>query len=66
MLREYQGTAIYVGPAMTFTNPAFWVTVGGYAQVAADKANADRALAEPNELRDNERFVLRLVFGFNT
>ena len=66
MLREYQGTAIYVGPAMTFTNPAFWVTVGGYAQVAADKANADRSLAEPNELRDNERFVLRLVFGFNT
>jgi hypothetical protein len=65
-LREYQGTALYVGPALTFTNPAFWVTVGGYAQVAADKANADRSLVEPNELRDNERFVLRLAFGANT
>jgi len=66
MLREYQGTALYVGPALTLTNPAFWVTIGGYAQVAADKANADRSLVEPNELRDNERFVLRLVFGANT
>lgn len=64
-LREYQGTAIYAGPTLTFTHPKFWVTVGGYAQVAADQANADRALVEPNELRDNERFVLRLAFGGN-
>ena len=65
-LREYQGTAIYAGPTLTFTNPKFWVTLGGYAQVSADKANADRPLTEPNELRDNERFVLRLAFGANT
>ena len=65
-LREYQGTAIYAGPALTFTHQKFWVTLGGYAQVAADKANADRSLAEPNELRDNERFVLRLAFGADT
>ena len=65
-LREYQGTALYVGPAFTFTHPKFWVSLGGYTQVAADKANADRSLAEPNELRDNERFVLRLAFGADT
>lgn len=65
-VREYQGSALYVGPALTFTHPKFWVTVGGYAQVAAEKAQADRPLAEPAELRDNERFVLRLAFGANT
>ncbi len=61
--REYQGTAIYLGPAFTFTAQSFWVSLAGLAQVAADKANADRALPEPLELRDNERFVLRLSFG---
>jgi hypothetical protein len=66
MAREYQGTAIYVGPALTFTVEKFWVTVGAFTQVAADKAKADRELAEPNELRDNERFVLRLTFGADT
>lgn len=64
--RAYQGTALYVGPALTFTHEKFWVTLGGYAQVAADRAKADRSLPEPNELRDNERFVLRLVVGANT
>lgn len=64
--REYQGTAIYAGPALTFTHPSFWVTLGGYAQVGADKANADRSLPEVNELRDNERFVLRLSVGADT
>ncbi len=64
--REYLGTAIYLGPTLTVTHGTFWVTLGGYAQVAADKANADRSLAEPNELRDNERFVLRLSLGFDT
>ncbi len=64
--REYQGTALYAGPALTFTHQKFWVTLGAYAQVAADKANADRPLPEPNELRDNERFMLRLAFGADT
>lgn len=64
--REYQGTALYVGPAMTFTHPKFWITLGAYAQVASDRANADRELPEPAELRDNERFVLRLIFGADT
>jgi hypothetical protein len=63
--REYQGTAIYLGPTLTFTHPVFWVNVGAGVQVAADKANADRDLPEPNELRDNERFVLRLAFGID-
>jgi hypothetical protein len=64
--RIYQGTALYVGPAMTFTHPKFWITLGAFAQVAADRANADRELPEPAELRDNERFVLRLIFGADT
>ncbi len=64
--REYQGTAIYLGPALTFTHSRFWVSIGGYTQVAADKANADRSLAEPNELRDNERFVFRVAVGADT
>jgi hypothetical protein len=61
--REYQGTALYVGPVLTWTHPAFWVTLGGYAQVASEKAPGDKGLDEPQELRDNERFVLRLAIG---
>ncbi len=62
-VREYQGTAFYVGPAMTFTHPKFWITLGAFAQVAADRAKVDEALPEPAVFRDNERFVLRLIFG---
>jgi hypothetical protein len=36
------------------------------AQVAADKAAADKGNGEPMELRDNERFVFRLVVGGHT
>ena len=64
--REYQGTALYLGPALTFTHPKVWVTVGGYTQVSANRANADRALADPEELRDNERFVFRVAVGADT
>lgn len=64
--REYQGTAIFMGPALMFTHSKFWVTIGGYAQVASEKAKADRDLPEPAELRDNERFMLRLVIGADT
>ncbi len=61
--RVYQGSAIYAGPVLTWTHPVFWVSLGAYAQVASDKAAADKDLAEPQELRDNERFVGRLTFG---
>lgn len=61
--REYQGTAVYLGPSVTFTHPRFWVAVGGGVQVAADKPKVDEALDEPNTLRDNERYVLRLAVG---
>jgi hypothetical protein len=40
--------------------------VGGYAQVAAQRGDGDRGEAEVQELRDNERFVLRLTVGANT
>jgi hypothetical protein len=60
---DYRGTAVYLGPVLTWTHPSFWVSIGGYTQVAADKAPADRASAEPQELRDNERFVLRIMVG---
>jgi hypothetical protein len=61
--REYQGTGIYVGPTFTVRGGAFWVSLGALAQVAADKARADRGNGQPLELRDNERFLLRLVVG---
>jgi hypothetical protein len=61
--RDYQGTALYLGPTLRFTHPVFWVSLGGYAQFAAQKAAPDKPLAEPQELRDNERFVLRLTIG---
>jgi hypothetical protein len=57
----YQGTAIHVGPAVTYTTPTFSVGMTVSTQVAADKAPADRALREPLELRDNERFIARIV-----
>lgn len=60
---DYQGTAIYLGPSLTFTAKDFWVSLGGLAQIAAVKNEADKALTEPLTLRDNERFVLRLSFG---
>lgn len=62
----YQGSAVYVGPTMSFRLAHTWVSVGALAQVAADKAKADRGNGEPAELRDNERFVLRLVVGSHT
>lgn len=61
--REYQGTALVTGPVLTWTHPVFWVSLGGYAQIAADKAAADKALPEVQELRDNERFMLRIAIG---
>ncbi len=59
----YQGTAVYLGPTLAFTSGGFWVALGAYAQVASDKAAADRGNGEHAELRDNERFVLRLTVG---
>ena len=61
--REYFGTAAYVGPNITFSYPSFWVTFGMMVQVAAQKATQDADTAEKQELRDNERFQLRLSFG---
>lgn len=59
----YQGTALYAGPALAVTAGGFWVALGAYAQVASDKATADKGNGEHAELRDNERFVLRLTVG---
>lgn len=64
--RLYRGTAVYVGPTLSWTHELFWISVGGYAQVAAERGDGDRGDAEVQELRDNERFVLRLTVGANT
>lgn len=61
--REYRGSAVYVGPTLAFRHPKFWVMLGGYAQIAAQKAGPARFVEEPSELTDNERFIFRLALG---
>jgi hypothetical protein len=63
---DYQGTGIYVGPCLSVRVAHTWFSIGAFAQVAADKAKADKGNGEPLELRDNERFVLRLIVGGHT
>lgn len=62
----FQGLAVYVGPTLTATGPGFWVALGASAQVASDKAAADKGNGEHAELRDNERFFFRVSFGLDT
>jgi len=62
----YQGTALYVGPTLAFRFKPVWFALGATAQVVADQAKEDEGTAEPLALRDDERFVLRLTFGFPT
>lgn len=59
----YQGSGLYFGPALSFQFTQVWLTVGMAAQVGADKAAGDRGNGEPLTLRDNERFLGRLVLG---
>lgn len=58
--RAYMGTAFLVGPVLTIQQSKFWVTMGGFTQVAAHVAKDKNAT---QELEDNERFVLHLSFG---
>lgn len=60
---QYQGTAFYAGPSITLSQRRWWASLTVQAQVAADRHPDDKALTEPLELRDNERFVARLVVG---
>lgn len=60
---DYQGSALYVGPTLSFHWSRVWLAVGLTAQVGADKAAGDRGNGEPLELRDNERFVARIILG---
>lgn len=60
---RYQGTAFYLGPAITLSQPRWWLSATVQAQAAADRHPDDRALQESLELRDNERFVVRFVAG---
>ena len=59
----YQGTAFFVGPTFSYAGRRWWLSVGAMAQIAADKARADRGNGEPLEIRDNERFMVRVAFG---
>ncbi len=61
---NYYGDAIYVGPVFGVRRPSWWLTLAALAQVAAVKAPALYGNGEPLELRDNERWVVRLQAGF--
>jgi hypothetical protein len=58
----YDGTGFYVGPTFGVRRGGLWFNFSALAQVAAVKAAADLG-GEPLEMRDNERFQLRLMFG---
>ena len=62
--KEYQGTGLYLGPTVTWQLPRFWVAAGFYAQIGADRAEADKKSGTELDFRDNERFVMRAMFGF--
>ena len=59
----YQGTAFSAGPTFTYSASRWWFALGLLAQAGADKAKADYGNGDPLELRDNERFVGRLILG---
>lgn len=62
----YQGTAYSGGPTFSWVSVRWWVTFGLFVQAGADKAHDDRGNGEPLEVRDNERFVGRLILGVKT
>jgi len=62
----FQGTGYYLGPGFTWRGHDVWLAVAMTAQVAGDKASADVGNGEPLVLRDQERFLGRLVVGFAT
>ena len=49
---------------MTLRFDHFWASIGLQAQVVGDKGKDDPS-TDSQELRDNERFVLRLAIGAN-
>jgi hypothetical protein len=61
----WSGDALLVGPSVAYRGSRFWWAVALLPQVAAIKAEAQRALADPLELTANERFTLRLSAGLN-
>lgn len=58
----YDGTGFYVGPTFGVRRGGLWFNFTALAQVAAVKTAADFG-GEPLEMRDNERFQLRLMLG---
>jgi hypothetical protein len=65
-MSTFQGTAYSGGPTFTYTAKRWWFALSLMVQAGADKAAADKGNGEPLELRDNERFLGRVVFGVKT
>jgi hypothetical protein len=60
---HFIGDAVYLGPTISARYHKVWAATSLLMQVGAFKAKAQQGDGEPNEVIDNERFNLRLVFG---
>ena len=59
---KFVGSAVYVGPTLTLNFEHFWLSLGLQAQIVGFKGKDDTS-TDSQELRDNERYVLRFAFG---
>jgi hypothetical protein len=63
---QYQGTAVYTGPTLTWRTTWFSVSLGLLAQIASHKVQGDRGNGESLIFRDDERFAIRIAFSLPT
>ncbi len=62
----YMGTALMGGPTFSYVAKQWWLSFGLLVQAGGEKTRVDRGNGEPLEVRDNERFVGRIILGVKT